>query len=52
MDVIQNQILRIISNTHRSKDMEEVVKVLTSLFGCPKKENNDTISDIQEETKG
>ena len=48
MDAIQNQILTIISNTHQSKDMEEIVQVLTSLFECVKKENNYMISDIKD----
>ena len=48
MEVIQSQILRIISSTHQSKDVEEVVLVLTSFFECLKKENNDIISDIKD----
>ena len=46
MEAIQNQILRIISGTHQSKDMDEVVQVLTSLFKCLTKENYYIISDI------
>ena len=48
MEAIQNRILKIISCTHQSKDTEEVVQVLTSLFECLKKENNDIISDIKD----
>ena len=48
MEVIQNQILRIIPCTHQSKDTEEVVQVLTSVFECLKKENNDINSDIKD----
>ena len=48
MDAIQNQILRIISCTYQNKDTEEVVQVITSLFECLKKENNDLISYIKE----
>ena len=47
MEAIQNQILKIISCTHQSKDTEEVLQVLTSLFECLNKENNDMISDIK-----
>ena len=53
METIQNQILRTISSTHQSRDMEEILEVLTSLFECRKKENNDIISDtknLREET--
>ena len=48
MDAIQNQILRIISCTYQNKDTEEVVQVISSLFECLKKENNDLISYIKE----
>jgi len=48
VEVIQSQILRIISCIHQGKDTEEVVQVLTSLFECLKKENNDIISDIKD----
>ena len=41
------QLISIISIAHQSKDMEEVVQVLTSFFKCVKKENNDKISDIK-----
>ena len=48
MEAIQNQILRIISCTYQNKDTEEEVQVLTSLFECLKKENNDLISHIKD----
>ena len=48
MEAIQIQILRIISSTHQSKDMEEVVQVVTSLFECLRTENNDIISDVKD----
>ena len=48
MDDIQNQILRIISCTYQNKETEEVVQVITSLFECLKKENDDLISYIKE----
>ena len=48
MDAIQNQILRIISCTYQNKDTEEVVQVISSLFECLKKENNDLITYIKE----
>ena len=47
MEAIQNQILRIISSIHQSKDMEEVVEVLTLIFEWLSKENNDIISTIK-----
>ena len=47
METIQNQILTIMSNAHQSKITEKIVQVLTSLFECIKKENNDMISDIK-----
>ena len=48
MEVIQNQVLKIVSSIHQSKDMEEIVQVLTLLFECVKKENNNMISDIKD----
>ena len=48
MEVIQNQILMIISNARQNKGMEEVIEVLTSLFECLNNENNTTISDIMD----
>ena len=47
MEAIQNQILRINSNTHQSKDLKEVVQVLTPLFKCLYKEYDQIISDIK-----
>ena len=48
MEAIQNQVLKIISNAHQCKDMEEIVHVSTSLFQCLKKEGDDIISDIND----
>ena len=41
MDFIRNRVLKIVSC------MQEIVQVITSLFECVKKENND-ISDIKD----
>ena len=49
MEAIQAHVLRIIiSNTHQSKNMEEVIQVSTSLFEYLKKKNNDIILDIND----
>ena len=42
MDVIQNQVMKIISG------MEKIFHEITSLFECVKNENNDMISDIKD----
>ena len=40
--------MKIISSTHQSKDMKVIIQLLTSLFECIKKENNNMISDKKE----